>query len=829
MSASGRWTPLTVALVLLSVMLPAGRAQAAEDAVTTMSAIVDNGRSDKSVATAVYWRGGPDRVTVTGSLTDQLTIQAYRGTTGYGEPGSISIAPPLGKSLEAGTYTDASDEYPTADRARFRGSPSQCQFQQARTTFTIAELAPDLSQFLLQYRTRCLGGEAGTFGEVRINQPAPAGLVFGATRVSWPERLVALSRSEVPLALWNPGSEAVSLTGAALSGPDAGQFLTQPLGACAQIAPGGLCMLTVGFRPTRGGDAHATVTLSGPEGSHVLPLAGSAVMNPTTVSIAGDWQNRIIYHPGNYWEGRDNLRVTQAYGQVSVSVRPAGATQSEAIGLSFRPPPGEQLHVGHYVTSGALTGSDGPVMAISDYGGGGACSTQAGDFDVLDLAPDRVWITFRATCSQGEGPSVFGEIRSGLSTVGDVVTVPTRLTWSAQQLGETNDPVSVSLVNLGEQQLSVSDVRTTGGNAADFTAAPVGTCAVIASAAGCHLKVTFQPAELGPRSTTLSVSDSRGGRTIDLTGSGRPGPQLSTVPRPEHNHFPTCNVVMGATGPDSVSFSWGDECDPHQGATFYDYRAHYLIRGAVGTVPPQVEADGFHVYSGHGRSASIVALQRGQTYSFTLFTQHNGGGVVTTSRTIAPVRISINANLTSPVPGADLLVTGRVTSPAGSALGAQPVELRALYPGTSTPVTVATGQTDYVGDYALKFVPTRAASYVVHYTATGGSDFPSQSASRSVPLTVRLGLQAPTKAVTYGKLVTIKASITPAQPNSSGKFQVYRGGKWKNLGSARCDATGVLRFKVKLTDRGIFKYRVWWPGNAVTVAGYSKTVKIRVK
>jgi hypothetical protein len=242
-------------------------------------------------------------------------------------------------------------------------------------------------------------------------------------------------------------------------------------------------------------------------------------------------------------------------------------------------------------------------MATSDRSGGGSCSTQGGDFDVLDLAPERVWITFRARCSSGDGPSVFGEVRYGEALTGDVLTVPTRMTWSAQPLGETNDPVPLTVVNLGQQTLDLQAARTIGVNAADFSVAPLGACVTIAPAAGCNVNLTFQPAALGAKSATLALSDSRGGHTIDLTGSTRPGPQLATAPLPQNNHYPTCGVTMGVTGADSVAFSWGEECSPQ--GSFHDYRGHYLIRGALGTVPPQVEADGFA-----RRSAGLFAISR---------------------------------------------------------------------------------------------------------------------------------------------------------------------------------------------------------------------------
>jgi hypothetical protein len=64
---------------------------------------------------------------------------------------------------------------------------------------------------------------------------------------------------------------------------------------------------------------------------------------------------------------------------------------------------------------------------------------------------------------------------------------------------------------------------------------------------------------------------------------------------------------------------------------------------------------------------------------------------------------------------------------------------------------------------------------------------------------------------------------TPAQ------LQVYVGGKWKTLARATADAKGLLSFRVTLKEKGTLGYRVWWPGDSVTWAAASKTVKIKAK
>ncbi len=124
---------------------------------------------------------------------------------------------------------------------------------------------------------------------------------------------------------------------------------------------------------------------------------------------------------------------------------------------------------------------------------------------------------------------------------------------------------------------------------------------------------------------------------------------------------------------------------------------------------------------------------------------------------------------------------------------------------------VSRGQVDDPGDYEFRFVPSRSASYVVTYTATGaGPYFSGSLAARFVPLTVGVSLRRPAVTVKSTKATTLTGSVSPAQVGSTAQLQIYLKGAWKTLATARCDSTGKLIFQVKLKHKGTYKYRVRW-------------------
>jgi len=104
---------------------------------------------------------------------------------------------------------------------------------------------------------------------------------------------------------------------------------------------------------------------------------------------------------------------------------------------------------------------------------------------------------------------------------------PAYLTFSNQVLNSTSSFGTVTLTNSGSENLSISGVGVTG----EF--AQTNNCgATLAPAAVCTVNVTFNPAALGRRTGTLSITDNapQSPQVITLSGTGVTAGQLVDSP-----------------------------------------------------------------------------------------------------------------------------------------------------------------------------------------------------------------------------------------------------------------------------------------------------------
>lgn len=94
------------------------------------------------------------------------------------------------------------------------------------------------------------------------------------------------------------------------------------------------------------------------------------------------------------------------------------------------------------------------------------------------------------------------------------------LSFGNQIVGETSQPLAITLTNVGADTLHITSVATTAG----FSEA--NTCgSTLAPGANCKIAVTFTPTGLGNLAGTLWIADNTAGRPhqVMLTGTGVPG------------------------------------------------------------------------------------------------------------------------------------------------------------------------------------------------------------------------------------------------------------------------------------------------------------------
>jgi hypothetical protein len=111
-----------------------------------------------------------------------------------------------------------------------------------------------------------------------------------------------------------------------------------------------------------------------------------------------------------------------------------------------------------------------------------------------------------------------------LPTPASIVTLSdNNIVFASQAVGTPSPQFTVTLSNIGQTSLTVSQISIQGTNASDFseTDSCVGVGALIAQAK-CTINVVFTPSATGTSSATLNITDNGGAspQVIQLSGSG---------------------------------------------------------------------------------------------------------------------------------------------------------------------------------------------------------------------------------------------------------------------------------------------------------------------
>ena len=177
-----------------------------------------------------------------------------------------------------------------------------------------------------------------------------------------------------------------------------------------------------------------------------------------------------------------------------------------------------------------LGNGDGTFQAAVNYGAGIGESVAVGDFNGdgrLDLA------------SPSADVSVLLQIPlASLSS--------TSLNFGNELVGTTSATNKVTFSNPSGPALTISSIAVTGTNATDFS--QTNTCGTgLADGASCTITVTFKPAQSGPRTASVTITDNAAGspQPIGLSGTGLvSGP--NATPSPSSLTFAT--QLVGTSG-----------------------------------------------------------------------------------------------------------------------------------------------------------------------------------------------------------------------------------------------------------------------------------------
>jgi len=121
---------------------------------------------------------------------------------------------------------------------------------------------------------------------------------------------------------------------------------------------------------------------------------------------------------------------------------------------------------------------------------------------------------------------------SVLSQATSVSVLPAALQFGAQVVGASSAPQTVTLTDTGYLPLDISSIAVTGADVPDF--GQTNTCgSSLAVGASCTISVTFTPAQAGPLTAAVTITDNAAGspQSVSLSGTGvTTGPNVTLSP-----------------------------------------------------------------------------------------------------------------------------------------------------------------------------------------------------------------------------------------------------------------------------------------------------------
>jgi hypothetical protein len=292
--------------------------------------------------------------------------------------------------------------------------------------------------------------------------------------------------------LTNKGSSALAITSVSMTGTNSGDFAQTnncPLSP-STLGAGASCAISVTFRPAATGTRSGTLSVAdnaagSPQsvalsGAGVAPASGSA--SPTSLSFGDQRVNTIstkavtLSNTGGSELSNINISITGANSNQFSQTNNCGASlaggSSCTINVTFRP-----------TTTGSMTAT----VTVAD--------------------------------NASNSPQTVSLAGAGVQPAASVS--PTSLLFLPQLVGTTSGAQTVRLSNTGSGTLTISSIAISGGNSGDF--AQTNNCGgSVAAGATCTISVTFTPAGILVRSSTLVIQDNASGspQEVSLTGTG---------------------------------------------------------------------------------------------------------------------------------------------------------------------------------------------------------------------------------------------------------------------------------------------------------------------
>ena len=319
----------------------------------------------------------------------------------------------------------------------------------------------------------------------------------------------------------------------------AGTQLTSLTGSGASVATDTLSPLSFSFAPQLVGTASTTKTLT-------MTNSGDATLTLIAAQTTGGFN--VTNGCGNSLSGHATCALQIAFapaaaGQQAGMLIISDELRSQTIALSGTglAPPGVQLSPISLTFAPLAAGRNSPAqtIAVSNSGSGQLVISSiavSGPFTVNNNCAGMTLAgTVKCKLQITFFPNSVGAISGSIVVLGSVagqqatalltgtglappaiVFTPSTASFGTVVLGSTSPVQNITVANTGGVTTTLSPSSVTG----DFRVSAYTCTNTLAASTACTLAVVFTPTASGPRSGTLSITDSVGVHTASLNGVG---------------------------------------------------------------------------------------------------------------------------------------------------------------------------------------------------------------------------------------------------------------------------------------------------------------------
>ena len=331
---------------------------------------------------------------------------------------------------------------------------------------------------------------------ISLSGDAVGSPTLSATYFAFNDQLVGSTSAATTLNISNNGSGDLNISSIIAFGD-----FTGPTTCTATLSVGASCTVDIRFAPTSWGTRNgALVITSGATGSpHIVMLTGlglapAITFTPTSIQFTNQPvgttsapRNVAVGNQGNMALTINSISVTGDFSHTHDCGASVGVNQTCTISVTFAP-------TGFGARTGTLT--------------------------VVDNAPGSPHTVPLA----------------GFGSGAVLTTTPTSVSFGNQAINTTSTSRTVQLRNTGDTLLAISSIATSG----EF--ARTGNCVTLAPGQTCLVSVSFSPTSIGPKTGTLTITDTAFGspHVVPLSGFG-----VDVVFSPSSLNFG--NVYVGTT------------------------------------------------------------------------------------------------------------------------------------------------------------------------------------------------------------------------------------------------------------------------------------------